>query len=171
MRLSLKERRTRGLVPGCVQEIRGISLVLCEMWDTTAVNPKPFDDPELLDGKTSTKLPTLEKCGLICVRSPRKSSLMKRLSLLVCLLGGLLILPARAQAPAPAPAPSPAANPAPPATPSGGQVHGTAEPCTASTPIDLQVTVRFKFLTAVACPVYRRAAAGAPSSCWSHPGS
>src|ERR1700733_13789645 len=101
-----------------------ISLVLCEMWDTTALHPKPFDDLELLDGKTSTKLPSLEKCGLICVRSPRKSSLMKRLSLLVCLLGGLLIVPAKAQS---VPAPAPAANPAPPAAPAGGQVHGTVK--------------------------------------------
>jgi hypothetical protein len=31
----LKERRTRGYVQGSVQEIRGISLVFCEMWDTT----------------------------------------------------------------------------------------------------------------------------------------
>jgi hypothetical protein len=34
----LKERRTRGLVQGCVQEIRGISLVFREMWDTTNFN-------------------------------------------------------------------------------------------------------------------------------------
>jgi hypothetical protein len=32
----LKERRTRGLVQGCVQEIRGISLVFREIWDTAA---------------------------------------------------------------------------------------------------------------------------------------
>ena len=31
----LKERRTRSLVQGRVQEIRGISLVFREMWDTT----------------------------------------------------------------------------------------------------------------------------------------
>jgi hypothetical protein len=31
-----KERRTRGLVQGSVQKIRGISLVFREMWDTTA---------------------------------------------------------------------------------------------------------------------------------------
>jgi hypothetical protein len=36
MRLSLKERRTRGPVQYIVQEIRGISLVFREMWDTTA---------------------------------------------------------------------------------------------------------------------------------------
>jgi hypothetical protein len=41
MRLSLKERRTRGLVRGSVQEIRGISLVFREMWDTTAL-PAPL---------------------------------------------------------------------------------------------------------------------------------
>jgi hypothetical protein len=34
----LKERRTRGRVRGCVQEIRGISLVFREMWDTTNLN-------------------------------------------------------------------------------------------------------------------------------------
>src|SRR3984957_4778140 len=89
---------------------------------------KAFGRSELLDGKTSTKLPSPEKCGLICVRSPRKSSLMKRLSLFVFLLGGLLIVPARAQSvPAPAPAANPAANPAPPTTPAGGQVHGTVK--------------------------------------------
>jgi hypothetical protein len=32
----LRERRTRGIVWRSVQEIRGISLVFCEMWDTTA---------------------------------------------------------------------------------------------------------------------------------------
>ncbi len=31
----LEERRTRGSIWGCVQEIRGISLVFREMWDTT----------------------------------------------------------------------------------------------------------------------------------------
>src|ERR1700736_6347189 len=39
----LKERRTRGLVQGCVQEIRGISLVFREMWDTTAFNLRTFE--------------------------------------------------------------------------------------------------------------------------------
>src|SRR5579863_7398032 len=34
----LKERRTRSLVLRRVQEIRGISLVFREMWDTTALN-------------------------------------------------------------------------------------------------------------------------------------
>jgi hypothetical protein len=38
MRLSLKERRTRSLAQGRVQEIRGISLVFREMWDTTALD-------------------------------------------------------------------------------------------------------------------------------------
>jgi hypothetical protein len=42
LRLSLKERRTRGTVQSCVQEIRGISLVFCEMWDTTALAPDFF---------------------------------------------------------------------------------------------------------------------------------
>ncbi len=36
MRLSLKERRTRGPVQSCVQEIRGISLVFREMWATAS---------------------------------------------------------------------------------------------------------------------------------------
>jgi hypothetical protein len=41
MRLSLKERRTRGPIQSCVQEIRGISLVFREMRDTAvlALNP------------------------------------------------------------------------------------------------------------------------------------
>jgi hypothetical protein len=41
MRLSLRERRTRSLVQGRVQEIRGISLVFRERWDTTTLNLKP----------------------------------------------------------------------------------------------------------------------------------
>ena len=36
----LKERRTRGFVHGSVQEIRGISLVFREMWDTTGLDLK-----------------------------------------------------------------------------------------------------------------------------------
>jgi hypothetical protein len=36
----LKERRTRSRVQRCVQEIRGISLVFREIWDTT--------DPDVL---------------------------------------------------------------------------------------------------------------------------
>ena len=39
MRLSLKERRTRGSFESCVQEIRGISLVFREMWDTAGLQP------------------------------------------------------------------------------------------------------------------------------------
>jgi hypothetical protein len=35
----LKERRTRGPVQSCVQEIRGISLVFREMWDTAGLPP------------------------------------------------------------------------------------------------------------------------------------
>jgi hypothetical protein len=34
----LKERRTRGHVQGSVQEIRGISLVFREMWESTTIN-------------------------------------------------------------------------------------------------------------------------------------
>jgi hypothetical protein len=48
LRLSLKkgahakERRTRGSVQSCVQEIRGISLVFREMWDTAGLPLKPL---------------------------------------------------------------------------------------------------------------------------------
>jgi hypothetical protein len=38
MRLSLKKGAHATGVQGCVQEIRGISLVFCEMWDTTAAD-------------------------------------------------------------------------------------------------------------------------------------
>jgi hypothetical protein len=38
----LKERRTRGPGRCCVQEIRGISLVFREMWDTEALAPRLF---------------------------------------------------------------------------------------------------------------------------------
>jgi hypothetical protein len=41
----LKERRTRGPVQSCVQEIRGISLVFCEMWDTADLPLKPIAGP------------------------------------------------------------------------------------------------------------------------------
>jgi hypothetical protein len=34
----LNESRTHGFVWGCVQEIRGISLVFREMWDTTTMS-------------------------------------------------------------------------------------------------------------------------------------
>jgi hypothetical protein len=50
MRLSLKERRTRGPVQSCVQEIRGISLVFREMWDTTGLPLKPSRVPQLHTG-------------------------------------------------------------------------------------------------------------------------
>jgi hypothetical protein len=42
MRLSLKKRRTRGSFQCGVQEIRGISLVFREMWDSTAFHCKFF---------------------------------------------------------------------------------------------------------------------------------
>jgi hypothetical protein len=45
LRLSLKERRTRGPVQSCVQEIRGISLVFREMWDTTGLPLKTAAGP------------------------------------------------------------------------------------------------------------------------------
>jgi hypothetical protein len=38
----LKERRTRGRVQRRVQEIRGISLVFREMWDTTTATLKLY---------------------------------------------------------------------------------------------------------------------------------
>jgi hypothetical protein len=38
MRLSLMKGAHAGPVQGCVQEIRGISLVFCEMWDATALD-------------------------------------------------------------------------------------------------------------------------------------
>jgi hypothetical protein len=41
MRLSLKKGAHTASSGGCVQEIRGISLVFREMWDATALNP-PF---------------------------------------------------------------------------------------------------------------------------------
>ena len=44
----LKERRTRGLVQCSVQEIRGISLVFREMWDTTALDRKAFESPRAI---------------------------------------------------------------------------------------------------------------------------
>ena len=45
MRLSFKESRTRGPVRSCVQEIRGISLVFREMWDTAGLPLKPVEGP------------------------------------------------------------------------------------------------------------------------------
>jgi hypothetical protein len=42
MRLSSKERRTRCPVECRVQEIRGISLVFREMWDSAALNLQPW---------------------------------------------------------------------------------------------------------------------------------
>src|SRR5271156_2054775 len=41
----LKERRTRGPVQSCVQEIRGISLVFREMWDTAGLPLKTVAGP------------------------------------------------------------------------------------------------------------------------------
>jgi hypothetical protein len=41
----LKERRTRGPFQSCVQEIRGISLVFREMWDTAGLPLKPVSGP------------------------------------------------------------------------------------------------------------------------------
>jgi hypothetical protein len=63
--------------------------------------------------------PLSQKCGLRFVHSNRKFGLMQRLSLLSCLLGGLLIAPAWAQS-------TPAATP-PAAATTGGLVHGTVK--------------------------------------------
>jgi hypothetical protein len=41
----LKERRTRSLVERRVQEIRGISLVFREMWDSALLNLQPWMQP------------------------------------------------------------------------------------------------------------------------------
>jgi hypothetical protein len=46
----LKERRTRSPVQGRVQEIRGISLVLREMWDTTAFNLRALEPNGIVGG-------------------------------------------------------------------------------------------------------------------------
>ena len=49
MRLSLKSR-TRGPFQRCVQEIRGISLVFREMWDTASLTLKPVSVPTTRQG-------------------------------------------------------------------------------------------------------------------------
>ena len=46
----LKERRTRGPFQSCVQEIRGISLVFREMWDTAGLTLKPVPGPQIRRG-------------------------------------------------------------------------------------------------------------------------
>jgi hypothetical protein len=43
----LKERRTRGPFQSCVQEIRGISLVFREMWDSTALAPHSHNEADV----------------------------------------------------------------------------------------------------------------------------
>jgi hypothetical protein len=43
----LKESRTRGSFQNCVQEIRGISLVFREMWDSTALAPSSHSKADL----------------------------------------------------------------------------------------------------------------------------
>ena len=70
-------------------------------------------------------VPPHGEIGLRCVHSDRKSGLMQRLSLLSCLLGGLLIAPAWAQS-APAAAATGESEP-PPAPTAGGLVHGTVK--------------------------------------------
>jgi hypothetical protein len=47
----LKESRTRGLFQSCVQEIRGISLVFREMWDTAGLTLKPDAGSTDLQGR------------------------------------------------------------------------------------------------------------------------
>jgi hypothetical protein len=54
-----------------VQEIRGISLVFREMWDTTALNPKPFV-PTSLPGQ-----PWLLAVNTIANSTPRRINLGK----------------------------------------------------------------------------------------------
>ena len=46
----LNERRTRSPLQSCVQEIRGISLVFREVWDTAGLALKPLADPTELHG-------------------------------------------------------------------------------------------------------------------------
>src|SRR5580704_18667393 len=76
--------------------------------------------------------PPWGKCGLRFVHSNPKSGLMKHLSLLSCLLGGLLMAPVWAQS-TPAAAPPASPNPASPApaggapAAAGGLIHGTVK--------------------------------------------
>ena len=46
----LEERRTRGPVQSCVQEIRGISLVFRELWDTAGLPLKPVTGSQIYTG-------------------------------------------------------------------------------------------------------------------------
>ena len=55
----LNERRTRGRVQGCVQEIRGISLVFREMWDTTAFDLRTVEPKRSISLRST--VPTLRK--------------------------------------------------------------------------------------------------------------
>jgi hypothetical protein len=63
MRLSFKERRTRGPVQSCVQEIRGISLVFCEMWDTAGLPLKPVAVATTPQGKETAGPSTTLRSG------------------------------------------------------------------------------------------------------------
>ena len=65
--------------------------------------------------------------GLSCVHSHRKSGLMRRMSLLFCLLGGFLVASAGAQSPPAAGARCRSRHPWRPATVAGGLVHGTVK--------------------------------------------
>jgi len=74
----LNERRTRGFVRCSVQEIRGISLVFREMWDTTALNPKTPDlktNPKETGPVRSPKRTWAEKDGA----KPLHSFLLRRI--------------------------------------------------------------------------------------------
>src|SRR5258708_19149790 len=65
----LKERRTRGLVHRCVQEIRGISLVFREMWDTTAPTPRPSMKDTATECQRTGRVPHVRPR----VRGPKKT--------------------------------------------------------------------------------------------------
>ncbi len=69
----LKERRTRGPVQSCVQEIRGISLVFREMWDpvrTSVRGPKTMGEalrqPFVPDPTICHLAPDRSRSGEIC---------------------------------------------------------------------------------------------------------
>src|ERR1700733_6034758 len=86
----------------------------------------------LLSAGNRLHFPLREKYGLRSVHSNLKSGLMKHLSLLSCLLGGLLLAPVWAQS---TPAAAPPANPNPPSpapaggarAAAGGLIHGTVK--------------------------------------------
>jgi hypothetical protein len=56
LRLSLKERRTRGPIQSCVQEIRGTSLIFREMWDTAGLPANPSRGGQIYTGALAPAL-------------------------------------------------------------------------------------------------------------------